>query len=131
MSSVPPSLVNGHGRQRSITGISLNSVSSQPHSYHGTMSSAGHAAYSHQRSPTMEEQSDDNVSQTTMDSIPRSVSSAWGVRGNNNGLDLVMGTTQSGAFDPSLLPPSVLVKKPSKRKKLLNMFKKSPKPKAS
>ena len=74
--------------------------------------------------------SDDNLSQATMDSLPRSQSS--GVTRDrlriNNGLDLVSHMQATGS-DGAILTPSRLEKKPSKRRKLLNMFRKTPKQK--
>ena len=135
---------HNHARNKSITPSTVSSAHSapapvHPPGYHGyTGASSGgtsafgqsaSAYFSQNRSMTIDD-SDDNLSQATMDSLPRSQSS--GVARDrlcvNNGLDLVS-HTQAGGSDSAMLTPCRLEKKPSKRKKLLNMFRKTPKQK--
>ncbi|KAL8559566.1 hypothetical protein ACOMHN_018729 [Nucella lapillus] len=140
-----------HTRSKSITSSTLSSVHSAPVTTHphpfppssggypSALSSSG-VGYSStglfmlKRAVAVEE-SDDNLSQATVDSLPLSQSSQ-GLRGRqrlSNGLDLVSHTQQggegSGGSLASLGGPCLLEKKPSKRKKLLNMFRKSAKQK--
>lgn len=133
---------NNHTRTKSVTPSTVSSVNSGPvhppgyHGYTGVssggISSVGQSAtayFAQNRSMTVDD-SDDNLSQATMDSLPRSQSS--GVTRDrlriNNGLDLVSHMQATGS-DGAILTPSRLEKKPSKRRKLLNMFRKTPKQK--
>ncbi|KAK7465238.1 hypothetical protein BaRGS_00037608, partial [Batillaria attramentaria] len=86
------------------------------------------AVFSHSKSLNFSD-SDDNLSQATMDSLPRSQSSSV-MRDRihvNNGLDLVS-HTQKGVGDDSSLSLGGH-KKPSKKKKLLGIFRKTQKQK--
>lgn len=88
------------------------------------------AVFSHSKSLNFSD-SDDNLSQATMDSLPRSVSSSV-VRDRlhavNNGLDLVSHTQSVISEDAPLALGGQ--KKPSKKKKLLGIFRKTQKQKS-
>ncbi|XP_076445968.1 stromal interaction molecule 2-like isoform X2 [Babylonia areolata] len=151
-----------HTRSKSITSSTVSSVSSAPAAVHPFSGYHGHVALSSSGVTTtggvggqalmgysaaglytlnraaVAMESDDNVSQATMDSLPGSQSS-HSMRERhrlNNGLDLVSHTQgvgqDSGGGGGGVggsLGPCLLEKKPSKRKKLLNMFRKSSKQK--
>ena len=140
---------HNHSRTKSITPSTVSSSAPAPvhppgyHGYGGAAASAGGAApatscvgqsaaayFAQNRSLTLDD-SDDNLSQATMESVPRSQSS--GVARDrlrvNNGLDLVSHTPAEGGSDSAELTPRRLEKKPSKRKKLMNIFRKTPKQK--
>jgi hypothetical protein len=126
--------VLSNGRSRSITAMSAGASG-----YHGYMAlpqsqmAQAHSATAvcaQNRGMAMDEHSDDNLSQATMDSLPRSVSSSR-MRHNGSNGKMTEATPHQSDTDSLQLPPYPLEKKPSKKKKLLNMFRKSPKPKAN
>ncbi|KAL8594598.1 hypothetical protein ACOMHN_002153 [Nucella lapillus] len=127
LSAANTAILTGRARSTSIT-PSVASSTALPHhpSCHGYMgmTSEGHTGLvmgSVSRSMSMDNSIDDNLSQATLDSLTPSQSG--GV--NNNGMDHVSHSQLLGP-DGAVLNPR-LQKKPSMRKKVMSMFKKTPK----